>query len=157
MCCEVFLNEKQLLPEVCSRVCFCQNIWCMRHTVCFQERNFLWCKQTQLFKYFVNSAILFFKSFWTRFIRLTSWHILCCTWCPRGPSSLLKMLVLPRKVFQNWDFGGWIALWCEMHIFQRCRHRQTDLVIRPSKSIVQEPIFQIGGRDLWYAPKSFHE
>ena len=32
-----------------------------------------------------------------------------------------------------------------MHIFQRCRNRQTDLVIRPSKSIVQEPIFQIGG------------
>ena len=163
---EVFVNEKQLLPEVCSRVCFCQNIWCMRYTVCFQERNFLWCKQTQLFKYSVNSAILFSKSFWTRFTRLTSWHILCFTWRPRGPSSLLKMLVPPRKriiplgngsidpfinfrtpsfffnplsftsypkrlelqVPPNWDFGGWIALWRETHIFRRCRHRQTDLV-----------------------------
>ena len=144
------------------------NIWCMRHTVCFQERKFIWCKQTQLFKYSVNSAILFSKSFWTRFTRLTSWHILCFTWCPTGPSSLLKMLVPPRKgnlplgnrsidpfinfgtpsfiyFFQppsftsypkrlelqvppNWDCGGLITLWCEMHIFQRCRHRQTDLV-----------------------------
>ena len=167
---EVFVNEKQLLPEVCSRVCFCQNIWCMRHTVCFQECNFLWCKQTKLFKYSVNSAVLFSKAFWTGFTRLTSWHILCCTWCPRGSSSLLKMLVPPRKgipslengsidsfinfgtpsfiylfffnplsftiypkrlelqVPPNWDFGGWIALWCETHIFRRCRHRQTDLV-----------------------------
>ena len=121
----------------------------------------------QLFKYSVNSAILFSKSFWTRFTRLTSWHILCFTWRPRSPSSLLKMLVPPRKrilplgngsidpfinfgtpsfiffnplsftsypkrlelqVPPNWDFGGWIALWYEMHIFQRCRHRQTDLV-----------------------------
>ena len=140
----------------------------MRHTVCFQERNFLWCKQTQLFKYSVNSAIVFSKAFWTRFTRVISWHILCRTWCPRGPSSLLKMLVPARKripplgngsiypfinfgtssfnfffnlvsftsylkrmelqVPPNWDFDGRIALWCEMYIFKRCRHRQTDLV-----------------------------
>ena len=111
---EVFVNEKQLLPEVCSRVCFCQNIWCMRHTVCFQERNFLWCKQTQLFKYSVNSAILFSKAFWTRFTRLTSWHILCCTWCPRGPSWLLKMLVPPRKgipPLRKWIYRSLHKFW----------------------------------------------
>ena len=94
---EVFVNEKQLLPEVCSRVCFCQNIWCVRHTVFFQELNFLWCKQTEIFKYCVNSATLFSKFFLILFTRLTFWHILCCTWCPRGPSSLLKMLIPPRK------------------------------------------------------------
>ena len=76
----------------------------------------------QRFKYSVNSAILFSKSFWTSFTRVTSWHILCFAWCRSYPKRL-ELQVPP-----NWDFGGWIALSCEMHIFQRCGHRQTDLV-----------------------------
>ena len=61
-CYEVFVNEKQLLPEVYSRVCFCQNIRCMRHTVCFQERKFLWCKQLtiQIFCKFSNTVFQIF-------------------------------------------------------------------------------------------------
>ena len=42
------------------------------------------------------------------------------------PSPLLatpKRLEL--QVPPNWDLCGLKALWCEMYIFQRCRHRQT--------------------------------
>ena len=31
----------------------------------------IWCKQTQLFKYPVNSTMLFSKSLWSHFTRLT--------------------------------------------------------------------------------------
>ena len=150
-------------------------IWCMRHNVCIQERNFLWCKQTQLFRYSVNSTILFSKSFWTRFIRLTyfekfyvahddqgvSVHSLKC-WPPYEmyPSprkgifrSLpkfrysfiffqpLSFTSYPRRlelqIPPNWDMGGWIASWYEMHIFQRCRLRQTKMQTETDKLITK--------------------
>ena len=139
---------------MCNRVCLCQNIWCMRHDVCFQELNFFVCKQTQLFRYPVNSTIIFFKSFWTRFVKLNffdkfyfphnaqgvpAYSLKCCSPYEMYPSprkgicrSLPKfrcyfiyLFNFFQSLYFTWDMDGWIALWYEMHILERCRLRQT--------------------------------
>ena len=138
-----------------NNICFCQNIWCI--TFVFKDITF--CTQTQLFKYKVNSTMLFSKSLWTHIIRQTFFgkydvaHGVIRVPAPslnfRFPSrknicrSLLKFrnyldilfnplsfTSYPKRlelhVPLNWGIGDWSPLWCEMHIFQRYRHRQPN-------------------------------
>ena len=107
----------------------------------------IWCKQTRLVKYPVNSKMLFSKSMWTHFIRLiflNKFDVAHGVRSAPAPSLVLGYLVRKVSVDHCVNLGSldifstpcpslnapliWGIRWLNtiMNIFQRYRQRQTN-------------------------------